>query len=238
MGGSKKKTGRPVRASVRIAKSTLKKIYGTSKRKQQMINKAFEKGKPWTAVHGTYNKKGNNTSARSVMSAAFQPYYRFNAQKNVVTNNKRNVNKAITKSLVYKNIIDILIPFVGKGNKMRGGVDPGYVTYAKNHANIKYAVLNRNTKALRGFGLLYNHYPNANTRYINVIAGYPSYGHVIMNKIVQNAIRNGRKRVNLSAVVQGPNANKDPLVKWYEAKGFVKAGPLGANSLLPMSKVL
>ena len=83
-----------------------------------------------------------------------------------------------------------------------------------------------------------NHYPERNVRYINVIAGYPSYGHIMMNKIINNARRNGRKRVNLSAVVQGQNANNDPLVKWYKAKGFVRSGNLSSNSLLPMSKTL
>lgn len=226
----------PVRGSLRLAKKSIIKKHGTSKRKKAIIERAFKKGNVWSAVRQTYNKVGNNTSARNVVSPAFLPRYRYNAQKNVITNNKRNVNKALTKSFAYKNILDILIPLVGKG--VRGGVHPEYVKYAKNHANIKYAVLNRNTKALRGFGLVNNHYPERNVRYINVIAGYPSYGHVIMNKIIQNSIRNGRKRINLSAVVQGSNANKDPLVKWYEAKGFVKAGPLGANSLLPMSKII
>ena len=136
----------PVRASIRVAKKTIEKKFATSLRKKRVLEKALKKGNVWSAVIQTYNKTGNNTSARNIVSPVFRPKYRYNPNKNVIINNSRNVNKAITKALLYKNIIDIIIPLVGQGK--RGGVDPNYVKYAMKHANVKYAVLNKNTKGL------------------------------------------------------------------------------------------
>jgi hypothetical protein len=86
---------------------------------------------------------------------------------------------------------------------------------------------------MKAFALVKN---KPNSRYINVISGFTSYGHPMMNRILANAQAAGKKRVNLQAVVQTNSANNDPLVKWYMAKGFVKSGNL-SNSMLPMSRV-
>lgn len=231
----KKKVGIPVRASVRVAVKGLRKHaeeYGIGGIKKKRMERQLKKGKVWEAIRETY---GNNTAARNAVSAAFRPKYRYNPSQNVILNNKRNVNKILERSLLNKHIHDILIPMVGL---QRGGVEPSYVNFARKHANIKYAIVNKNTRNIRGLGLINNHYPEQNVRYINVIAGYPSYGHAMMNRIISNARRNGRKRVNLKAVVQGSNTNQDPLVQWYKGKGFVRSGNLGANSLLPMSLTL
>ena len=99
--------------------------------------------------------------------------------------------------------------------------------------------MNKNTGSLKALALVKN-YPNS--RYINVIAGYSSYGHPMMNRILKNAKNANKKRVNLKAVVQSTSnnkrANNDPLVKWYKSKGFVRTGTLNSGQLLPMSKVL
>lgn len=225
----------PVRASVRFAIKAIRKYAeerGIKGIQKKLIERNLKKGEIWEATRKTYN---NNTHARNIVSSVFRPKYRYNPSQNVIINNKRNVNKVLTKSLLNKHIYDILIPLTGL---QRGGVDPSYVNFARKHANIKYAIVNKNTRNIRGLGLINNHYPEQNVRYINVIAGYPSYGHAMMNRIISNARRNGRKRVNLKAVVQGSNANQDPLVKWYKAKGFVRSGNLTSNSLLPMSLTL
>lgn len=231
----KKKSEAPKRASLRVATKSLRNYaseYGIRGTKKKEMEKKLKEGQIWEAVRKTYTE---NTPARNVVSAAFKPKYRYNPSQNVILNNKRNVNKAITKSFLNKHIHDILIPLTGL---QRGGVQPSYVNYAQKHANIKYAIVNKNSKNIRGLGLINNHYPEKNVRYINVIAGYPSYGHVMIDRIIANARRNGRKRVNLKAVIQGNDPNKDPLVQWYKAKGFVRSGNLTSNSLLPMSLTL
>jgi len=231
----KNKIGVPVRASLRVAVKGLRthaEEYGIRGMKKKRMERQLKKGKVWEAIRETYNA---NTAARNAVSPAFRPKYRYNPSQNVILNNKRNVNKVLTKSMLNKHIHDILIPMVGL---QRGGVEPSYVNFARKYANIKYAIVNKNTRNIRGLGLINNHYPEKNVRYINVIAGYPSYGHAMMNRIISNARRNGRKRVNLKAVVQGSDPNQDPLVHWYKSKGFVRSGNLGANSLLPMSLTL
>lgn len=226
----------PIRASVRVAVKGLRTHateQGIKGIKKKRMEKQLKKGNVWKAVRETYNQ---NTEARGAVSAVFRPKHRYNPSKNDIINNKRNVNKAITKSIINKNIYDILIPMVGL---KRGGVDPSYVkNHALKNANMKYAIVNKNTRNLRALGLIKNHYPEQNVRYIDVIAGYTSYGHPMIEKIIENARRNGRKRVNLSAVIQGNNPNQDPLVQWYKGKGFVRSGNLTSNSLLPMSLVL
>jgi hypothetical protein len=102
-------------------------------------------------------------------------------------------------------------------------------------ANVKYAIVNDNGK-LRSLALLKNNTPNS--RYINVISAFTSYGHPMMNKILANAKSQGKKRVNLQAVTNTTNnkaANSNALVRWYVAKGFKRSGVLGSNQLLPMT---
>ena len=110
-----------------------------------------------------------------------------------------------------------------------------YVVNALKTANVKYAIVNDNGK-LRSLALLKNNTPNS--RYINVISAFTSYGHPMMNKILANAKSQGKKRVNLQAVTNTTNnkaANSNALVRWYVAKGFKRSGVLGSNQLLPMT---
>lgn len=98
----------------------------------------------------------------------------------------RDAKKAIQRSIVHKNIANMLLPLHGV---KRGGVHPGYVVNALNKANLKYALVNENGK-LRSFALLKN---EPNSRYINVISAFTSYGHPMMNKILANAKASGKK---------------------------------------------
>jgi hypothetical protein len=222
------------RGSLRIAEKSIKKYAAnylpTLKRKR--IETILKKNKNvWSAVKSMYNVTGGNTSARNVVNPFFHPTVRkYNASKNRFVTG-RNANRAIQRSIVQKNIVNMLVPLHGV---KRGGVHPGYVVNALKSANVKYAIVNDNGK-LKSFALLKN-YPNS--RYINVISAFTSYGHPMMNKILANAKAQGKKKVNLQAVTNTTNnkrANENALVKWYTAKGFKRSAPLGGNQLLPMS---
>ena len=226
------------RASVRLAVKSIKKKTQNilPVRKKKRIEKLAEKEKVWNAVKQLYNIESGNVSSRNLVSPYFRPRPRkYNASKNkFITGN--NANKVIRNSIkLNKNIADILVPLNGNS---RGGVDPGYVAAVLNTTNIKYAIVNTNGK-LKAIALVKN---QPNSRYINVIAGYKSYGHPMMNKVLSNAKAANKRRVNLKAVVQSTslnkNANKDPLVRWYASKGFKRSGTLNNTGLFPMSKVL
>ena len=225
------------RASKRLALKSLKSyVRNLPIRKKRNIEKTAEKAGVWSAVRKMYNVQKGNISVRNIVSRHFRPKYRkYNASKNNIMN-KNNANRAIQRSIRHKNIANILVPLSGNS---RGGVDPAYVVNALKNTNIKYAIVNKNTGSLKALALVKN-YPNS--RYINVIAGYSSYGHPMMNRILKNAKNANKKRVNLKAVVQSTSnnkrANNDPLVKWYKSKGFVRTGTLNSGQLLPMSKVL
>lgn len=223
------------RGSLRIAEKSIKKYAAnylpTLKRKR--IETILKKNKNvWSAVKRMYNVTEGNTSARNVVNPYFHPTVRkYNASKNRFVNG-RNANRAIQRSIVQKNIVNMLVPLHGV---KRGGVHPGYVVNALKSANVKYAIVNENGK-LKSFALLKNNSPNS--RYINVISAFTSYGHPMMNKILANAKSQGKKKVNLKAVTKTANnkkANEDALVKWYMSKGFKRSGTLGKNHLLPMS---
>jgi hypothetical protein len=137
-----------------------------------------------------------------------------------------------------KTIMNIVMPISNTNSnsrQKRGGVNPEYVQNAIKVASIKYVTVGNNGR-LKAFALIKSKTPNS--RYINVIGAFPGYGHSLMNKIINNAKKNGLKRINLKAVTHvtaNKNANNDPLVKWYAGKGFVRAGPLNNGQLLPMS---
>lgn len=224
------------KSSLRLASKSIKKYTSSlPTRKKKMIEKLTESGNVWKAVRKMYNiEKGEVETARGLVRRYFRPKMRkYNALKNNIVN-KNNANRAIQRSIRHKNIANILVPLAGN---TRGGVHPGYVVNALKHANIKYAIVNRNSGSLKALALVKN---SPNSRYINVIAGYSSYGHPMMNKILSNAKRNGKKRVNLKAVVQDPTRpNTNLLVKWYKGKGFVPSGKFNSTEqLLPMSRVL
>lgn len=227
------------RSSVRIASKSIKKHAHEkihSVRKKRKIEKLTEAGNVWSAVKKLYDIEKGNVSVRDIVRRHFRPKMRkYNSTKNIIVN-KNNANRAIQRSIRHKNIANILIPLSGNS---RGGVDPAYVVSALPTTNIKYAIVNKNTGTLKALALVQN---APNSRYINVIAGYSSYGHPMMNKILKNAKAANKKRVNLKAVVQSTSnnryANNDPLVKWYKGKGFVRSGTMNEGSLLPMSKVL
>lgn len=223
--------------SIRLASKGIKKLTSNLPfRKKKRIEKLAESGEVWKAIRQLYNIEKGNVSARNIVRKEFRPKIRkYNASKNIFLN-KNNAKKAIERSARHKNIANILVPLTGTS---RGGVDPAYVVNALKNANIKYAIVNKNTGTLKALALLKN---EPNSRYIDVIAAYTSYGHPMMNKILKNAKNNGKKRVNLKAVVQSTsknrNANNDPLVKWYRSKGFVRSGKLNEGQLLPMSRVM
>lgn len=223
------------RASSRLAAKGLR-TYASwfPVRTQKKIERKLRTKGVWNAVRNLYNIEKGNVSSRMYVSKYFAPKHRkYNASKNVFVNG-RNANRAIDRAIRQKYIANILVPFSGS----RGGVEPSYVVNAIKNANVnKYAIINRNNKSLKAFALIKN--PNRNSRYINVIAGFTSYGHPMMNKILNNARAQGKNRVNLKAVVQTTNnnskANNDPLVKWYMSKGFKRSGVLNSGQLLPMS---
>lgn len=198
----------------------------------------MKSGNVWKAVRKMYNiEKGEVETARGLVRRYFRPKMRkYNALKNNIVN-KNNANRAIQRSIRHKNIANILVPLAGN---TRGGVHPGYVVNALKNTSIKYAIVNKNTGTLKALALVKNSENSPNSRYINVIAVYPSYGHPMMNKILSNAKRNGKRRVNLKDVVQNPTRpNMNLLVKWYKGKGFVPSGKFNkSEQLLPMSRVL
>lgn len=224
------------RASERIALKGIKNfVRNLPIRKKKNIEKTAQQKGIWNAVRKMYNVESGNISSRNVVSRFFRPKFRkYNVSKNIILQGN-NANRAIQRSIRRKNIANILVPLHGNS---RGGVDPAYVASVLNSTNIKYAIVN-NSGSLRALALVKN---SPNSRYINVIAGYTSYGHPIMNKVLKNAKNANKKRVNLKAVVQSTsnnkNANKDPLVRWYMSKGFVRSGRLNNTGLFPMSKVL
>ena len=224
----------PQRASSRLLEKRLKER-ATSTRKKRAVSGLLAKGKVWSAVRSLYVPNNNNVTARNAVSKYFYPTLpKYNASKNVITRNKRLVNHAIEKALLNGTIVDIVMPFVGKGAK-GAGVSQGYIKHAFKYANIKYATIGN--RSLRAFALVNN---GPNSRYINVIGAIPSYGSSLMNRILKNAKNNGKKYVNLKAVTNvenNKNANNYPLVKWYKSKGFVRSGNL-KNSLLPMRSTL
>lgn len=225
----------PIRASLRIAEKGIKKYAkNLPSTKRKRIESILKKNKNiWTAVRSLYNVREGNTSSRNVVSSYFHPSMRkYNASKNTFVTGQ-NANRAIQRSITHKNIVNMLVPLHGV---KRGGVHPGYVINAMKKANIKYAIVNENGK-LKSFALLKN---NPNSRYINVISAFTSYGHPMMNKILENAKSAGKLKVNLKAVTNTMNnsrANQNALVKWYMSKGFKRSGALNKNQLLPMSHV-
>ena len=225
---------KPVRASVRIAENKIKKYAsGLPVRKRTRIERILkERRDVWNAVKSMYNIKQANVSSRNIVSEYFRPTFRkYDASLNTFVTGKK-ANRVIKRSIIHKNIADMLMPLHGV---TRGGVHSGYVLDAIKKANVKYAIVNDKGR-LRAFALLKNTTPNS--RYVNVISAFTSYGHPLMNKVLENAKALGKKRVNLKAVTNTSNnakANNDPLVKWYASKGFKRSGKLNKNQLLPMS---
>jgi hypothetical protein len=224
------------RASKRIAKKTIeKKSSYLSPLKRKRIQKILEKrdNNVWSAVRKMYNISSGNVSSREGISNYFKPKpVKYNALKNKFA---LNPNRAILRAITNKSIANITVPIYG--NTSRGGVNPAYVQNALKTTNLKYAIVDNNGR-LKALALVKNKYPNINSRYINVIAAFPSYGHPMMNRILNNARKSGKKRVNLMAVTATNNnskANQNALVRWYMSKGFARSGKLNNGQLLPMS---
>jgi hypothetical protein len=223
----------PQKASLRIAERSIKKYasdYLPSSKMKRIESMLKKNANVWKAVRSMYNVKEGNTSSRNVVSPYFRPKVRkYNATKNRFLNG-RSANRAINRAATNRSLLNMLVPLQGA---QRGGVHSGYVLNAKKHANIKYALVNENGR-LKSFALVKN---SPNSRYINVISAFTSYGHPMMNKIISNARTSGKNRVNLKAVIQTNTPNNDPLVKWYMSKGFKKSGNMNSEHLLPMSLV-
>lgn len=223
------------RASTRIAAKTLL-LKANTLRKRKELESLVKKGQIWSAVKKLYkNKEGANVYyARQGIHPYFYPLPpRYNASKNTIHTNNRVAKKSINSAIKNKTIMDIVIPLIGKGAN-GAGVNPDYISNSfKNSTNMKYATVGKYRK-LKAFAFVKN--PTPNSRYINVIGAFPGYGSTLMNKILSNAKRNGKRFVNLKAVTNVENnkkANNYPLVKWYASKGFVRSGTL-KNSTLPM----
>lgn len=223
---------KPSRASIRIASGIIKKKAQHARKKTE-VSKLLKRGNVWSAVRSMY-RPNNVWTAREGVSSYFYPIpQRYNSTLNTIYRNGRVVNKSIKKSIKNKSISNMMLPLTGKGAS-GAGVSLNYVKNAFKNANMRYATVGRNRK-LKAFALL--KVPAQNTRYINVISGFPGYGSALMNKILQNAKNNGKKYVTLKAVTNATNnarAENYPLVKWYKSKGFVRNGTLNSNSLLPM----
>ena len=224
------------RASMRLVKKVLlehaSKLPALKRKRVERMMTEYKN--VWPTVQFMYNINSGNTSARNRVSKVFHPIHRkYNTSRNKILSNN-NANRAIKRSIVRKNIANILVPVTG-GNRTGGGVNPGYVANALKNKNLKYAIVNVSNGKLKALALVNN---KPNSRYVNVIAGLRGYGHPMMNKILNNAKAAGKKRVNLKAVTNVTNnskANNVPLVKWYVAKGFRRTGTLN-NGLLPMSR--
>lgn len=225
-------TQKPKRASLRLVEKSLKSKANSS-RKMKRVSSLLSKGRVWNAVRSLYVPKNHNVSSRFGVSSYFHPVQnRYNASSNSIHRNNRATKKALETAILNKTIMNMTLPITGKGSQ-GAGISKNYVTNAIKNANMRYALIGRNRK-LKAFALL--KVPSQNTRYINVISGFPSYGSALMNKILNNARKNGKKYVTLKAVTNAENntkANNYPLVKWYRSKGFVRNGTL-SNSLLPM----
>lgn len=234
------KNRKPQRASLRIAKKTIEKKLNTySSRKKREVKSLLSKNKIWAATRKLYVPGNSNVSSREGVSRFFYPLPPpYNASRNIITRNKRNVNKVLNTAIKNASLVDIVIPLVGAGAK-GASVNPGYIENAAKTSNMKYATIGNNRR-LKAFALLLN--TNRNSRFIDVIGAYPGYGSSLMNRIISNAKANGKKYVNLKAVttaLNNKNAESYPLVKWYKSKGFVKSGPLIKNEyLLPMRHTL
>ena len=87
------------RGLTKIVQETLKTNFHPTKKK----------GEIWEATRKTYN---NNTHARNIVSSVFRPKYRYNPSQNVILNNKRTVNKVLTKSLLNKQFFLLKKQFV------------------------------------------------------------------------------------------------------------------------------
>lgn len=221
----------PKRASARLVTKSLKAK--TSSRKMKRVSSLIAKGRVWNAVKSLYVPKKSNVSSRQGVSRYFYPLpQRYDPSSNIIHRNGRITKKAIQTALLNKTIMNMTLPLTGKGAS-GAGVSLNYVTYAIKNANMKYATVGKNKK-LKAFALI--KFTSPNTRYINVISGFPSYGSSLMNRVLNNARKNGKKYVTLKAITNvenNKNANDYPLVKWYASKGFVRNGTL-QNYLLPM----
>ena len=238
---ARKRVTPATRASSRIAKKTIRNLSTWyPKRTQTAIAKYLARNEIVPAMRIMYNLNTGNVSSRIGINPVHYPKIpKYNASRNRIlstrpTSNRRTVERAFNRSFSNKSFVNIVDPITRGNASKRGGVNPAYIQNAYKNASTKYATVGTNRK-LKAFALIKN---KPNSRYINVIGAFPGYGHSLMNKIINNAKKNGLKRINLKAVTHvtaNKNANNDPLVKWYAGKGFVRAGPLNNGQLLPMS---
>jgi len=212
--------------------------YLTSSRRNNLANLSGKHGPHPIHSRLPYNAKGNRFPV------------------NILTGNnaKAAINRAATGNA--RRIVEILQPYRSKF----GGVGIQYALgQIRNNSNpVKYAMVNKNTKNLYAFGLLKNNVNYKNTRYLNIVGGYPRYGGLLLGKIKENAEKAKKNTLNLKAVVKksseikGKNGKvkgivalnnkgmRNDLVKLYEGFGFNTNGryvsqALNTPSLQPMS---
>lgn len=136
----------------------------------------------------------------------------FNVAKNILLRNN-NVVGPLENSRRMGLIANLLLP---AGPNTKGGVNPKFLNENLLGANpIKYAYArkskNNGTMKIRAFALLHN---MGNDRYLELISAQKGLGGRLINKIVNNAKRNGKKAVTLSAV------NSNALRQFYKARQF------------------
>lgn len=198
--------------------------YLTSSRRNNLANLAGRYGPHPIHSRLPYNAKGNRLPI------------------NILTGNnaKAAINRAATGNA--RRIVEMIQPYHSKF----GGVGIRYALdkIRKNSNPVKYAMVNKNTGNLYAFGLLKNNVNHKNTRYLNIVGGYPRYGGLLIGKIIQNARNANLNTLNLKAVVtrssEIKNKNdkvkgivainnkgvKNELVQLYEKFGFNTNGRL------------
>jgi hypothetical protein len=105
----------------------------------------------------------------------------YNIKRN--NNAKLSINRAVAGNA--RRMVEMLQPY----RKPSGGVGLGYAfnQIKKNTNPVKYALVNKASGDLYAFALLKNNKNHKNSRYLNIVGGYPKYGSALLRKIINNA---------------------------------------------------
>jgi len=145
------------------------------------------------------------------------PIKPYNKARDTFVNNNAKARKLIHKFIERGRVRTMVDPIGGTG-----GINPMYVYDALNKVPPQkaYAIV-RNDKKLQAFALF-----NNKKGYINVISAMPTYGGVLLKKIINN---NPSKNIRLSAVPD------EKLLGFYKKHGFVQTKP--SKNLIPMTRI-
>jgi hypothetical protein len=136
----------------------------------------------------------------------------FNTAKNILLRNN-NVLGPLENSRRMGVLSNLLLP---AGPNTKGGVNPKFLNENLLNANpVKYAYVRKSKDGgpikIRAFALLHN---MGNDRYLELISAQKGLGGRLINQISNNARKNGKKAVTLSAV------NSNALRQFYRARQF------------------